>query len=147
MANRLETLQGMVSDMWDEAKNALRVVLKESSVVIGATRDAGPSWVVTRTYTTSADMQTAAALTAAPTFGQCIVLDDILISTDTAMLFEIEMETSTNVLAAVRLPANGTVQLTFRDGLKGDVVNKKIYGDAGAAGNVHITAAYHSEVI
>lgn len=107
--------------------------------------DSGPTWTATRTYTTSADMQTAAALTVAPTSGQKIVLDDIIISTDTAMLFELEMETSGNVLAAVRLPANGTVQITLRDGLKGDLADKKIFGDASVAGNVYITACYHSE--
>lgn len=116
-----------------------------SVTVDGATKDAGPSWTVTRAYTTSADMTTAAALTAAPTAGQKIVLDDIIISTDTAMLFEIEMETSANVLAAVRLPANGTVQLTLRNGLKGDAADKKLFGDASAAGNVYITCCYHSE--
>jgi hypothetical protein len=112
---------------------------------IGATRDAGPAWTVTHTYTTSADMTTAAALTAAPTAGQKIVLDDILISSDTTMLFELEMETSANVLAAVRLTANSPMQITFRDGLKGDAADKKVFGDASVAGNVYITAAYHSE--
>ena len=108
-------------------------------------QDSGPSWTVTRTYTTSADMTTAGALTVAPTSGQKIVLDDIIISTDTAMLFEIEMETAETVLAAVRLPANGTVQLTPRDGLKGITADKKLFGDASAAGNVYITCCYHSE--
>ena len=120
-------------DLIDETNDAYRV------------SDTGPSWTVTRTYTTSADMQTAAAITAAPTSGQKIVLDDIIISTDTAMLFEIEMETSANVLAAVRLPANGTVHYTPRGGLKGDAVDKKLFGDASASGNVYITCCYHSE--
>lgn len=132
-------------DMGDGTHAEVVALGGSSGVAIGATEDAGPSWTVTRTYTTSANMTMAAALTAAPTSGQKIVLDDIIISTDTAMLFEIEMETSANVLAAVRLPANGTVQLTLRDGLKGDAADKKLYGDASVAGNVYITCCYHSE--
>jgi len=107
--------------------------------------DGGPSWTPTRTYTTSADMTTAAAITAAPTAGNKIVADDILVSTDTAMLFTIQMETSNNVLAAVRLPANATVPITLRDALKGDAADKALYGKASASGNVYITACYHSE--
>jgi hypothetical protein len=109
------------------------------------TSDAGPAWALTRTYTTSADMTTAAALTAAPTAGQKIVAADILISSDTAMLFSVQMETSANVLAAVRLAANGTAHITMRGQLKGDAADKKLYGKASAAGNVYITAVYFSE--
>jgi hypothetical protein len=98
-----------------------------------------------RTYTTSADITTAAAITAAPTGGQKIVATDIMVSSDTAMLFSIQMETSANVLAAVRLPANGSVQISLRGYLKGDAADKKIYGKASVAGNVYITAVYFSE--
>lgn len=112
---------------------------------IGGTKDNGPFWTVVRTYTTSADMTTAAALTAAPTSGQKIVLDDIIISTDTAMNFSLQEETSATVFAKVYMAANSTVQLTPRDGFKTAVADKKFFGDASAAGNVAITALYHSE--
>ena len=55
------------------------------------------------------------------------------------MLFDIEMETSANVLAAVRLPANGSAQISLRGYLKGDAADKKLYGKASAAGNVYVT--------
>lgn len=110
-----------------------------------AATDKGPAQTVTRTYTTSANMTTPAAITAAPTSGQKIVAMDILISTDTAMSFDVEMETSANVLAQVYLPANGTAQITLRGYLKGDAANEKLNGKASEAGNVAVTAVYFSE--
>jgi hypothetical protein len=107
--------------------------------------DNGPGWTSTVTYTASADMQTAAALTAAPTSGQKIVITDIIFSSDTAMNFEFEEETSATVFAKVYIPANGTVQLTPRIPIKLATANKKLFGDASAAGNVAITVTYHSE--
>jgi hypothetical protein len=107
--------------------------------------DNGPSQTLTRTYTASADMSTAAAITAAPTSGQKIVLMDVLISVDTAMSFSLQMETSANVLAKFYLPANGTMQVTLRGFIKGDAADKKIYGKASVAGNVAVTAVYYSE--
>ena len=115
------------------------------SNIIGATRDAGPSWTSVVTYTTSADMQTAAAITDAPTAGQKIVITDILISADTAMLFEFEEETSATVFGAVRLSANNPVQISPRGKWKLATADKKLFGDAGAAGNVYVTVWYYSE--
>lgn len=110
-----------------------------------AATDRGPSWTVVRTYTTSADMTTAAAITAAPTGGQKIVADDILVSAAVAMEFSVQMETSANVLASIFLPASGTAQITMRDFIKGDAADKKLYGKASIAGAVRVTACYHSE--
>lgn len=112
----------------------------------GSIKDNGPAWTVVRTYTESADMTTAAAISAAPTSGQKVIGDDILVSSDTAMNFKIQMETSTNVLAKVFIPANGTVPITLRDGIKGDATDKKLFGKASVAGNVAITVCQHSEV-
>jgi len=109
------------------------------------TKDAGPYQTVTRTYTTSADMTGTADLTAAPTAGQKIVLMDLIISTDTAMSFTIQEETSATVFAKIYLAANSTAQITPRGYLKAAVADKKIQGDASAAGNVAITAVYFSE--
>lgn len=115
------------------------------SASIGSTKDNGPAWTVTRTYTTSADMTTAADLSAAPTSGQKIVADDILISSAVAMEFSIQEESAATAFASVFIPANGTVQITLRDGLKLATANKKLQGKASVAGNVRITACYHSE--
>jgi hypothetical protein len=108
-------------------------------------KDNGPAWAPTRTYTASANMTTAADITAAPTTGQKVYADDILVSADTAMSFTVQEETSATVFAKVFIPANGTVQITLRDGIKAAVANKKLQGKASAAGNVAVTVCWHSE--
>ena len=110
-----------------------------------STKDNGPAWTVTRTYTTSADMTTAAAITVAPTAGQKIYADDILVSAAVAMEYSIQEETSATVFASVFLPASGTIQITLRNGIKAAVADKKLYGKASVAGNVRIAVCYHSE--
>ena len=111
----------------------------------GEFKDDGPSWGSSYTYTTSADMTTAADLTAAPTTGKYLCITDIIVSSDTQMLFVFQEETSGTVIGAVRLPADGTVQLTPRSLWKLPVADKKLQGDASAAGNVYVTVFYHSE--
>lgn len=109
------------------------------------TLDCGPAQSVTRTYTASDDMTTAAAISVAPTSGMKLVGMDFVISTDTAMSFTIQEETSATVFAKVFLPANGVVQLTPRGYLKTAVADKKFYGKASVSGNVAILAIYFSE--
>jgi hypothetical protein len=111
----------------------------------GATKDNGPAQTLTRTYTASADMTTAAAITPAPGAGKKLVVMDLLISADTAMNFSIQMETSATVLAKVFLAANTPAQITLRGFLKGDAAAKKIMGKASAAGNVAVTAITFEE--
>jgi hypothetical protein len=124
--------------------NSLPIVIASDQSAI-STKDAGPSQTLTRTYTTSANMSTAAAITPSPTTGQKIVAMDILVSTDTAMNFSVQMETSNNVLAKIYMPANSSAQITLRGGLKGDVADKKLFGKASVSGNVAITAVTFSE--
>lgn len=112
---------------------------------IGGTKDNGPQWTSVYTYTTSADMSTAANITAAPTGGQKLVITDILLSADTAMLMEFKEETSGTVIGAVRIPADGIVQITPRSKWKLPVADKKLQGDSDASGNVYITVFYYSE--
>lgn len=121
------------------------IALAAGAAVVGATKDAGPNQTVTRTYTASADMTTPADITPAPAAGETIVGMDILVSTDTAMGFDIQMETSGNVLAGAFLPANGIYQFTLRGMIKGDAADKKLQGHADTAGNVKITAITFSE--
>ena len=109
------------------------------------TSDAGASWLQSYTTTTSADMTGAADLTSAPTSGQRIVIDDVLLSSDTALYIDLLEETSGTLIARVYLPAGGTAQFTPRGKLKLPSANKKLRGDASLAGNVAITVLYHSE--
>ncbi len=108
--------------------------------------DGGPYSRPARKVVASADLTTAGDITDAPAAGQKVLADDILISSDTAMRFDVVMESSGNVLASVYLPANGTAQITLRAGLKGDLKDKKLQGLASVAGNVRVTCCWHSEV-
>jgi hypothetical protein len=61
------------------------------------------------------------------------------------MSFTLQEETSATVLAKVFLPANGSAQVTLRDGLRVPTADKRLYGKASVAGNVAITVCQHSE--
>jgi hypothetical protein len=123
----------------------MHVVINPGNASIGGVKDNGPHQDVTRTYTESADMTTAAAISPAPGTGKKIVAMDILVSTDTAMNFTVQMETTGNVLAKVFLPGPGTAIITLRGFLKGDANNKKLFGKASVAGNVAVTAVTFAE--
>ena len=90
-------------------------------------------------------MTTAAALTAAPTSGQKLIIVDIIASSDTAMNILFEEETSGTDIFKVFLPANGTVQITPRGKVKLATADKKLTGKASVAGNVAFTVTYYSE--
>lgn len=107
--------------------------------------DAGPKNDGDYTYTTSADMTTAADIAAAPESGEKLVITDIVLSSDTQMLFSFLEETTATVIGAVRLPANGTVQITPRGKWKLDTADKQLQGKASAAGNVYATVWAYSE--
>jgi hypothetical protein len=107
-------------------------------------QDDGPSWTPVQTTTNSADMSTAAAISAAPTAGQKVIADDVIIFSDTAMTFTLQEETTETVLAKVYLAANGSAQITLRNGLKVPTADKKLFGKASVAGNVSILVSQHS---
>lgn len=113
------------------------------------TKDAGTAFTsvlgVSGAAVQSADITTATAITDAPTAGQKIVLDDLWISTDTAMLITIEEETSGTVFVGFYLAADTAYQFTPRGKLKLITADKKLMADSDTAGNVVITAIYHSE--
>ncbi len=111
----------------------------------GASTDAGTFWTPSRSYTTSANMTSAGNITVAPATGQKIVVDDLLISTDTAMNVVIQEETSGTVLAKFFLPANSVIQVTPRDGMKADTADKHLQAVASVSGNIAITTWGHSE--
>ncbi len=129
--------------------NANEVVLKASSAIVGATKDAGPNWTsafgVSSAKFQSADATTAAAVTDAPTSGQKLVITDILVGTDTAMRADFQEETSGTIIASIYLAANSTVQWTPRGKVKLATADKKLMIDASASGNVAVTVCYWSE--
>lgn len=133
--------------------NANEVVLKASSAIVGGTKDAGPSWTsvhgVAGVPFTSADVQTAAPVTDAPTSDQKLVITDLFISNNSAVAIQFTFveETSITVIAGpFALPAGSSLQLTPRSkGWKLPVANKKLLVDASAAGNIMVDAHYFSE--
>lgn len=122
------------------------VTLTAGTAVVGATKDAGTNFTSTLTYTTSADMQTAAAISPAPSTGEYLVVDDIIASADTAMSIEFELEdaASTNYVKLF-LAANSVLQVTPRGKWKLGTANKKLFADCSAAGNVAFSVWSHSE--
>lgn len=133
--------------------NANEVVVKSITAganVIGTTKDGGPSWTtvlgVSGAAVVSADATGNPAVTDAPTSGQKIVVDDIMVSSDTAMNIIFSEETSGTVFLKVFIPANGFYQITPRSKIKLATANKKLMADASVAGNVAITVLYHSEL-
>jgi len=130
-----------------------RVILETSTGgEVGAanglpTRDAGPAWTPVRAMKNSSDLTTISDLTVAPTSGQKLVLDDLLISVGSvAMTLTFTEETSSTVLLKLFMPAtSGAQQITLRNGLKVPTADKKIRVQASAAGDVFIHASHHSE--
>lgn len=125
--------------------NSVPVVVASDQAAF-PTKDAGPNWTSVHTYTTSTDMTTTDVyLTDAPTTDQKIVVTDLIISSDTATLITLSEETSGTVIGAVRIPADGVVQLTPRSKWKLPTANRRLQGLAADAGNIYITAFYYSE--
>lgn len=120
------------------------------SNTIGATKDAGPSWTTVRGISgarfTSADQSAAvASITDAPTSGQKLVITDLLISSDTALRLDFNVESSATVIETVYMAAGETKQITLRSAWKLPTANKKLQVQASAAGNISLTPYYYSE--
>lgn len=110
------------------------------------TSDAGPSWTSAYLHYASADASGGADATAAPTSGQKIVVDDIIVSTGAALTVTFEEETTGTDMLVLYLPANGVAQVTPRGKLKLATADKKLRVKASGAGNIACTVFYHSEV-
>jgi hypothetical protein len=108
----------------------------------------GPSWTVLRKYTTSADMSGAGgtAITVAPTLDEKLVLDDLIVSVGpTPMEVSLTEQDTGTVFCSSFFPVNGTIQLTLIDHFKTNTANKKFHILTSAAGQIRVTAHYHSE--
>ena len=113
-------------------------------------KDAGPNWTgsigVSGARFTSADQSaSAASVTDAPSSGEKICVDDLIISVDTDMRVDLMEETSGTVFASLYLPANSVQQVTPRGKFKLPTADKKLQVQTSAAGNISVTALYHSE--
>jgi len=124
----------------------VRRLANDQTLLVGnSVLDGGPDWVTRRKTTISADMTGGADLTAAPAAGEKIVVDDVIVSAAAEMYLSFLEETSGTEIFRLYLPANGLAQVTPRGKLKLDTANKKLRGDASAAGGVAVMVLYHSE--
>lgn len=119
--------------------------LVAGSATIGATMDAGPAWTPVYQHTASADASSGADVTAAPTSGQKIVVDDIIVSTGAALTVTFEEETSGTDVLKLYMAANGIAQVTPRGRIKLATADKKLRLLTSGAGTVAVTVCYHSE--
>jgi hypothetical protein len=122
------------------------------ATIAAGTKDNGPAWTsvwgVAGVPFASPDQHgTAASVTDAPTTGQRLVIDDLIVSVDTAMSVTFKEEASGNIVAGPwYLPANsGPIQITPRGKNKMLTVNKKLQVVTSVAGNITVLAGYHSE--
>lgn len=88
---------------------------------------------------------TYSAVTDYPFPGDCLVIDDLVVSVDTAMRVDFVTETSNNLKYRLYLPANGSMQITTRDKMKLGTANKRLMVQTNAVGNIAVTAFYHGE--
>ena len=113
---------------------------------LGAVKDAGPSVAGTHTFTSSADMSTAADIGPAPASGEKSVLLQAVISSAVAMEFTLQMETTAgSERESFFIPASGTVIFIPRYPTKLGTAGKKWQGKASVSGNVRVTTVTKSE--
>lgn len=113
---------------------------------------AGPSWTtvwgIAGVPFTSADQHSAAAsVSDAPTSGQKLVIDEVIISVDTTMNVTLKCETTGAVVAGpFYVLANNTLHVRPRGkGWKLATADKKLQAISSVSGNISVYAGYHSE--
>jgi hypothetical protein len=108
--------------------------------------DDGPSEAGTHTYTTSANMTTAADIGPAPSAGEKSVLLQATISTDTEMYIILQMETTPgSERVKFFMSANSTAIFVPRYPIKLGTADKKWQAIAENAGNVAFHTVTKSE--
>ncbi len=139
----------------DEAKVAAGNTILSTDIALAvhdptANLDGGPAWTsvwgVSNAPVTSSDMSGGAvAVTALPTTGQKLVLDDIILSSIGDQLFTLTEETSGTVIFLVRCPVKSTVHISPRGKRKLATANKRLFCQSSSNGAVEVLIGYHSE--
>jgi hypothetical protein len=106
-------------------------------------KDDGPAWAYDQHYVTSADAQAGVAITDAAPTGKNVVIDDILISTDTAMNVILKSGTTATAFFKTFLYSYVPVFISFRDGLRCPDAAEAVKAFASVAGNIAIACSYH----
>lgn len=143
----------MPASLGQKAKTAsLPVVLASDQDALAVTlsgtlpaADAGSNYTTLRANISTADLTTAADLTAAPTSGQKIVIDDLEVSSDTAMRIDLIEETSGTVVRSIYISSYAPTPLTTRGKFKLPTADKKLRVQASTTGNLRVFCLYHSE--
>ena len=92
----------------------------------------------------SADAQAGVDITAAPTSGKSICIDDLLISTDTDMYVYLQSKTSSTKFAPMYVASYIPIPITFRNGLECPDADEAVQIVTDTAGNISVTPSYHS---
>lgn len=105
------------------------------------------SFGVSSARVSSADATTAVSVTDAPTSGQKIVIDDVLLTNHSAVTLQLNLicETSGVVIASFSMLTETTFQWSPVGRVKLATADKKLQVQADAAGQIYVTATYHSE--
>lgn len=125
-------------------------VTNAGTFVVQAT-DAGANWTASNgiagaAFTSSDQSGAVASVTSAPTSGQKLVITDIIISVDTAMRVDFNVEDSATVIESIYMAANSTVNLITRSKRKLATADKKLQVQTSVAGNIRVNAFYYSEL-
>jgi hypothetical protein len=124
-------------------------IAAEQAILATGTKDNGPSWTQSCGVSgvpISADISGAAtAVTDAPTTGQKIVIDDIVVGSSVAQVLTFTEETSGTVVCIRRIAAGQSVQFTLRGKRKLATANKKLMCQSSAAAATDVEVLYHSE--
>lgn len=113
--------------------------------------DAGPAWTPSfgvsgqRVLSVDASGSAGTAVTDAPTTGKRLVIDDLLVSSGSALTAAFQEETSGSALLSFIMAANTTEHFTPRSKLKLPNINKKLMLVTDTSGSVAVSAFYHSE--
>jgi hypothetical protein len=116
----------------------------------GALKDNGPAWTSSWGVSgvpISADISASpTAVTDAPTAGQKICIDDIIVGASVAQILTFTCETTAAVILILRVPAGQSMQFTFRGKRKLATADKKLLCQSNTAGTTSVCIGYHSEV-
>lgn len=97
-------------------------------------------------FTSTDQSATAALVTGNPPSGMFLVVDDLIVSVDTAMTVTFTEETTGTVVSKVYLPANGTLNLVTRAKRRLKAAGKGLKVQTSAAGNICVECLWHPEL-
>ncbi len=119
-----------------------------ASMVLGI-KDNGPAWTSVwgvAGYPIDADISAAAtAVTDAPTSGQKLCIDDVIVSSSVAQVLSFSEESTATIVQVLRIPAGQSQQFTPRGKWKFAAANKKLMCQSSAATASQVKIGYHSE--